>query len=189
MRAIIAGILGGIVFFVWGAVAHMALPIGEMGMKEARAEDPVIAAMKENLPGAGVYMVPGLSASQMEDAAAVAAYSAKATTSPYAFVVYQPTGKDGMDMGGNLAKQAASDILSGIVVAWVLSLAVLPFGRRVLAAGALGLFSWLTVSVPYWNWYRFPTDFTMGNLAEQVVGWLIAGAVIAWWLGRSERRI
>lgn len=187
MRAVIAGVLGGIVFFVWGAIAHMALPIGEMGMKEATAEDPVISAMKDNLPGAGVYMLPGLSAKQMDDATAVAAYSAKAVASPYAFVVYQPQGEDGMAMGDNLAKQAASDIASAIVVAWVLSLAVLPFGRRVLAAGALGLFSWLSVSVPYWNWYRFPTDFTLGSLLEQVVGWLIAGAVIAWWLGRSER--
>ena len=47
-----------------------------------------------------------------------------------------------------------------------------------LVAGALGLFSWLTVSLPYWNWYRFPLDFTVGSLIEQVVGWLIAGAIV-----------
>lgn len=188
MRALVAGVLGGIVFFVWGAVAHMALPIGELGMKEASAEDPVLAVMKENLPGAGVYMLPGLTGAQMNDPAAVAAYSAKAVANPYAFIVYQPQGEDATAMGDNLAKQAATDVLSAIVVAWVLSLAVLPFGRRVLAAGAIGLFSWLSVSAPYWNWYRFPTDFTLGNLAEQVVGWLLAGLVIAWWLGRSERR-
>ena len=32
MRILIAGIIGGLVMFVWGAVAHMMLPIGEMGM-------------------------------------------------------------------------------------------------------------------------------------------------------------
>lgn len=188
MRALVAGLLGGIVFFVWGAVAHMALPIGEMGMREATAEDPVIAAMKDNLPGPGVYLLPGLSPAQMEDAAAVAAYSAKAKASPYAFVVYQPQGEDGMAMGDNLGKQFATDVLSALVVAWVLSLAAIPFRRRVLAAAALGLFSWLTISAPYWNWYRFPADFSLASLAEQVVGWTLAGAVIAWWLGRGERR-
>ena len=54
-------------------------------------------------------------------------------------------------------------------------------------ATALGLFSWLTLSVPYWNWYRFPLDFTMGSLLEQVRGWMLAGIAMAWWLGRRAR--
>jgi len=187
MRVLIAGLLGGIVFFIWGAVAHMALPIGEMGMKDATNEDPVIAALRDNLPGEGVYMVPGLSAEKMHDEAAAKAYSEKAKANPNAFIVYQPVGRDGMAMGPNLGIQAASDIASAIIIAWVLSLGALGFGKRTMAAGMLGLFSWLTVSAPYWNWYRFTTAFTMGNLLEQVIGWLIAGAAIAWWLGRGGR--
>ena len=187
MRTFIAGLIGGIVFFLWGAVAHMALPIGEMGMHEATSEDPVLAAASANLPGEGVYMLPGLSPAQMKDEAAVKAYSAKSVASPYAFVVYQPQGRDAMDMGGNLAKQFISDTLSAIVVAFVLGLGAFGFSKRVFIATALGLFSWLTVSVPYWNWYRFPLDFTLGNLLEQVLGWLIAGVAMAWYLGRRGR--
>ena len=51
----------------------------------------------------------------------------------------------------------------------------------------LGLFSWLTVSAPWWNWYRFTDAFTLGSLLEQVIGWAIAGVAIAWWLGRGQR--
>jgi hypothetical protein len=40
MRVLISGLIGGLVFFVWAAVAHMVLPIGEMGMKVANSEDP-----------------------------------------------------------------------------------------------------------------------------------------------------
>jgi hypothetical protein len=90
-----------------------------------------------------------------------------------------------MDMGRNLGIQFVSDTLSAIVVAFVLALGGLSFSRRVAVAAAVGLFSWLTVSVPYWNWYRFPTDFTVGNLLEQVIGWTLAGAAMAWWLGRK----
>ena len=86
------------------------------------------------------------------------------------------------------ARQFASDTLSALIVAWVLSLGAFGFGRRVLVAGALGLFSWLSINVPYWNWYRFPAEFTAGALIEQVLGWLLAGMAIAWWLGRTERR-
>jgi hypothetical protein len=187
MRVLTAGLIGGIVFFIWGAVSHMVLPIGDMGMKQANAEDPVLAAMQQNFAGEGVYVVPGLAPEKMADPAAAAAYSAKAKSSPNAFVVYQPVGRDGMDMTGNLVKQFVSDFLSALVVAFVLSLGAFGFAKRVFIATALGLFSWLSISVSYWNWYRFPLDFTIGNLLEQVLGWLLAGIAIAWWLGRRVR--
>jgi hypothetical protein len=31
-RTFLAALVGGIVVFVWGAVSHMALPLGEMGL-------------------------------------------------------------------------------------------------------------------------------------------------------------
>jgi hypothetical protein len=132
-------------------------------------------------------MVPGLSPEQMKDEAAVKAYSEMAKNNPNAFIIFQPVGRDGMAMGPQLGIQAAADILSALLVAWVLSLGAIGFGKRVAAAGMLGLFSWLTVSVPWWNWYRFTTDFTIGSLLEQVLGWLLAGVAIAWWLGRGDR--
>jgi len=42
--------------------------------------------------------------------------------------------------------------------------------------------------VPYWNWYRFPASFALAALVEQLLGWLLAGAAMAWWLGRQERK-
>jgi hypothetical protein len=187
MRVLVAGFLGGIVFFAWGAVAHMALPIGDMGMRKATAEDPVLASMRDNLGGPGVYIVPGLEPGKMPDDATAKAYSEKAKNNPYAFIVYQPEGRDMMNMGPQLGTQAFTDIFSAIILAWVLSLAPLAFGKRVMASAMLGLFSWLTVSAPWWNWYRFTDAFTLGSLLEQVIGWLVAGAAIAWWLGRGQR--
>jgi hypothetical protein len=67
-------------------------------------------------------MVPGLAPEKMSDEAAAKAYSEKAKANPNAFIVYQPVGRDGMDMGPQLAMQAATDILSALLVAWVLSL-------------------------------------------------------------------
>jgi hypothetical protein len=187
MRIFMAGLIGGVVFFLWAAIAHMVLPIGEMGMQRPTSEDAVIAAASANMSAPGIYMVPGLTGEQMKDQAAVKAYSDKAKTNPYAFVVYQPQGKDGTDMGRNLIIQFISDTLSAMVVAFVLGLGAFGFSKRVFIATALGLFSWLAVNVPYWNWYRFPTDFTLGALLEQVLGWLLAGVAMAWFLGRRSR--
>jgi hypothetical protein len=33
--------------------------------------------------------------------------------------------------------------------------------------------------VPYWNWYGFPTDFTLAQIVENTVGWFLAGLVLA----------
>ena len=50
MRVIIAGLLGGLIIFIWGAFAHMVLPLGEMGIAQANSEDAVLMVLKENMP-------------------------------------------------------------------------------------------------------------------------------------------
>jgi hypothetical protein len=187
MRIFIAGLLGAIVFFIWGFVAHTLLPIGNMGMKMATVEEPILAALHENLPGEGVYLVPGLAPEKMSDEAAQKAYSENAKANSYAFIAYQPVGKDGLQMTDNLVKQFASNFLAALVVAFVLGLGAFGFAKRVFIATALGVFAWLTLAVPQWNWYRFPLDFAIGSLIEQVIGWLLAGMAIAFWLGRGRR--
>ncbi len=188
MRLVIAALLGGLVVFAWGFVSHMLLPFGEMGHEMATSEDVVLAALKEGLPAReGVYHVPGLAPEQYDDEVAAAAYSAKAVSNPNAVIIYQPVGRDGMAMTPQLVKEWATNTLSALLVAWVLALGAFGFGRRVAIATLMGLFAWLVSSVPYWNWYRFPLDFTLGSLIGHVVGWFLAGLVMAWWLGRQGR--
>jgi hypothetical protein len=186
MRVLVTAILGGVVFFMWGAVAHMMLPIGEMGMKLPTEQAATLSAIAPSTQGEGVYMYPSMDPAKWQDEAAVKAFVEANKGSPYAFLIYQPGGNPAhADMTPNLIRQFASDLLSAWVVAFVLALGAFGFAKRVFIATALGLFSWLTVSVPYWNWYLFPLDFTIGNLLEQVVGWALAGIAMAWWLGRK----
>jgi hypothetical protein len=125
---------------------------------------------------------------KFKDDAAKVAFAERQKANPYALVVYQPTGlPTSVDMGGNLIKQALSDIAAAIVLAFMVSFAMVGFGTRVLLFGMGGLFSWLTMSIPYWNWYRFPVEFTIGAGIGQIVGWLLAGLAMAWWLGRNGR--
>ena len=192
MRIVIAGILGGLVMFLWGFVSHMATPLGSMGMHTlpVAQQDAVIATSKlafGNTPG--VYMVPGLEdMNDYGDEAKMKAFGERTKGAPYAFVVYRPDGNTaGAEMGPNLGKELATNVVSAIVAA-AIAIGLVGFGSRVIAIGMMGLFAWLAISVPYWNWYRFPTDFTIANLVIQVVGWTLAGMAIAWWLGRNERR-
>lgn len=188
MRVVIAGIIGGIVMFMWGAVWHMALPFSEAGMGLPTQQQAVLDAIAPTTSGEGIYMYPSISPDKMGDEAAMQTFAEQARGKPYALVVYQPGGNPiNQSMGPNLVKQLVTCILAALVMAWVLSLGAWGFGRRVMVAGAMALFAWISISVPHWNWYMFPASFTASALVEQLVGWLLAGAAIAWWLGRRER--
>ncbi|WP_158637185.1 hypothetical protein [Arenimonas daejeonensis] len=153
----------------------MVLPVGEMGHEMPVNEDIVLAALKDGLPAKeGVYHVPGLAPDQYADAAATAAYSAKATANPNAVIFYQPVGRDGMAMGPQMGKEFATNFVSALLAAWILALAPFGFGKRVVIATVLGLFAWLVISVPYWNWYRFAADFTPGQ-PDRYRGGLVPG--------------
>jgi hypothetical protein len=188
MRVLIAGLIGGIVMFIWGVTAHMALGFGETGFRQPVNENAALAGLQQGLAGrAGVYLLPAFDPNTMHDPAAARTYALKAVRSPYAFVVYQPDGTDMTQVGPQLGRQWAGDTLAGLALAFVMGMAGLGFRRRLAIAAAAAVFAWLGSVLPYWNWYRFPLDFTLAALAEQLLGWLIAGAAMAWWIGRDER--
>jgi hypothetical protein len=189
MRILVAGLVGGIVMFMWGALAHLALGLGNVGIKTPVNENIVLTSLQQGLgTKPGVYIVPWIDPGRMGDASAIQAYAAKSRNSPYAWIVYMPQGEDLTQMGRQLPRQWASDTLAALALAFVLAFAGLGFGRRIAIAGAVAIYAWLNTMVPYWNWYRFPADFVHAALIEQLIGWLLAGAAMAWWLGRSERK-
>lgn len=188
-RILVAGLVAGIVVFCWAAVAHMLLPLGMVGMKVSAdaTQQNLLTTMHGQFEGEGIYMLPMPQQAQWEDQAAMTEFGVRAATMPYAFVVYQPQGRDGMaSMGRLLANQAGIDILAGLLAAFVAAAVVGSRMKRVAVVTAMGIFSWLTISVPYWNWYRFPADFTGAALIEHGVGWLLGGLAIAFVLKPRE---
>lgn len=187
MRIVTAALVGGIVLFVWGFIANTLLPLGMMGHERPVAEDPVLEALAANMSREGVYLLPGLAPEQYGDEAALAAYGEKSAASPYAFVIYQPQGRNGLEMVKPLGIQLVSTIVASGMLAWVLVLVAGGFVRKVAVATVMGGFAWVVVALPWWNWYRFPAEFVLGSLVQQVVGWFLAGLAVAWILGRGRR--
>ena len=50
---------------------------------------------------------------------------------------------------------------------------------RVLVVTSMGIFGFVSILVSYWNWYGFPTDFTIGAALDEVIGWFLGGLVLA----------
>ncbi len=61
MRIFLAGLLGGIAMFIWTSIAHMALPLGDTGVREMPNETIVLDSMQANIgEKSGFYYFPGL---------------------------------------------------------------------------------------------------------------------------------
>jgi hypothetical protein len=186
MRIAVAALIAAVVIFIWQAVAHMLLPIGEMGFRLPQNEDIVLQAVTTGLTTPGIYYLPSIDPSKMGDEATVKAWSEKSKKNPYVFaVINTPPEGDPTSMSPQLAKQFVTVFLAALLVAWILAATTWTFGARVIGALAFGVFGWLANIVPQWNWYRFPSDFLVGNLIEEAVAWALGGIAIAWWLGRS----
>jgi hypothetical protein len=188
-KALLPGILGGLLVFVWSAFAHMVLPIGEMGLKKlpSNNEEAALNAMKSNIQQSGLYFMPGIDMSRNQTDAEKNAWQSKYEAGPTAFLVYQTTGVKPISPG-QLIRQALFNILCGLIAAFIISTTVASLAVRGLIGLLMGLFAWMEVNLPYWNWYRFPGDFTLGAGLDTVIAWLLGGFLIAWLIQRAEKR-
>lgn len=175
LRVLIAGILGGIVLFNWGFVAHMVLPIGMMGIITAPNEPVLRNHLREHLPEPGVYMIPGMPAKPTPEQ--TKKHDEDYKTGPNGLLFVDPSGGD-PSLPPHLIKEVVANILSALLAAALLACVNVKYFARVVFVTALGGFAWLVAWVPYWNWYSFSLEFTIARAVELIVGWLLAGLVI-----------
>ena len=191
-RVLLAAVLGGIAFFIWSSVAHVALPLGETGVKEIPNETSVLSAMQTSIGGThGLYIFPGLgagpNASRDQKNAAMRDYDQKLASVPSGFLIYHPAGEKSL-IPHKLTTEFLTELVEAFLLAIVLAnLGVTTFASRVGIAVLMGLAAAIATNVPYWNWYGFPTNYTVAYMTIQVVGYLLAGLVAAAVLGRAAQ--
>mgnify|MGYP001239257533 CR=1 FL=1 len=183
MRLIMAAVLAGLVMFMWSALSHMVLGIGDAGVKPMPNETAVTAAFKANVTEPGIYMLPGMDMSRHPTQEEQDAWAAKYRQGPTAILIYNPTGDEAMSPK-HFGVELGSNIAAALVVGMILIFASVSFGRGVIISTLVGLAGWLSIDVSYWNWYRFPTNFVTADLIDQVVSWLLAGFVLGFILRR-----
>jgi hypothetical protein len=183
-RIVLAGLVGGIVTFVWGALSHRALPLGEVGLQNMPAEEQLVPLLKQSITTRGLYAFPGMDRKDKSEAACNA-WEEKLKAGPQGLLIYDPAGGEVMSLG-QLGIEFVSNFLAAMLLAVVLSgLRAGKFAGALVGAG-MGLFAWLSISISYWNWYRFPADFTTSEMIQQGVGGALTGLAIAWVLGRRH---
>jgi hypothetical protein len=179
-KALLGGLLGGLVLFVWGFVSHALLPLGEVGFQPINPdkEPALLTALKAPLPEKAVYIFPSHRMGSQLSAEEQAAWEKKYEAGPYGIIVYTPT-PGRFNMGKNLGIEfLGSAVAAGLAGLLMLSLPA-GYWQRVMAAGLVGLIMGLDVDLSHWNWYGFPTPYVVAQIADHTLGWLMAGLVLA----------
>ncbi len=185
-RVVIAGILGGVVIFLWGYLAHTVLGLGEVGLKELSNEQAVVGALRASTSEPGFYFFPGVGMTTGASPEQMRAAMQKTAGGPYGIVIWHPSGAEyitprrlGVQFGLNVVQALFAAIL--LSCATGLSSYVSRVGFVLLA----GLLAALSTNIEYWNWYSFPSNYTLGYMATQIIGFLLAGFVVAGFVKRS----
>jgi len=181
-RVLLAGILGGILLFLWGGLYHDLLPFGEIGLKELPNDQVIVAAMKSNISDAGMYLFPttGLpaDATHSQRAAKMEEVNKKAASGPQGVLIYRPIGT-GLTPK-MLVTECITNIIQALLVAFLLAQVSLGrFASRLGLAFVIGLVAAITTNVSLWNWYGFPTPWVVSNIVFLVIGYFLVGIVVA----------
>ncbi len=178
MRIFIAAIVGGIIVFVWSAIAHMATPLGTAGLSVLPNEEPVLQALRANIPQSGLYFFPGADMSRRMTAEEKKAWEAKLRSGPTGLMVYNARGGEALSPR-QLIAELVTNVLAAAVAAILLSFMAAPYITKAVSTALLALFAFLSLSASHWIWYGFPTAFVVGELVTEFIGWLLAGLAIA----------
>lgn len=201
-KILLAGLLGGVVLFIWGAISWMALPWHNTTMHELPNGATVAKALGGESMTSGIYMYPGHEADDamaeteqaMQESEGMVASKdpgmldtdtesqAGTMGNPYIFMLYVAEGFDPANpapfIGGFIL-----NLITATLVAYLLSMVVsrfAQFSKRVMFVGLMGVFAALVSHISLWNWMLFPTDYSLVMAADLIIAWALAGLVIAW---------
>ena len=181
-KKLLAGVLGGLAFFLWSFVAHDVLPMGKAGIKEIPNEQAVLDSMKANMPENGLYLLPGLGvpegATRAQQAAAMEARMHKVETGPSGLLAYHPALQ--FSFGKALAVELGTNILQVLLAVILLGQTrIVNFVGRWRFITIAGCLAAISTNISYWNWYGFPGNYTLAYICTVAMGFVFAGLVAA----------
>jgi hypothetical protein len=179
-KLIVPSLITAVVVFIWMFISWTLLPWHNVDIKSIK-DQALLEQMKESLTEPGIYLYPG--EPEDESNAAMQEWSDQYKAGPLVhFMVYNPQGAE-WDMAMPMIKSFLINFIAAFIagVLLMMTLAQNPsFWRRVIFVMMLGLFAAFVGPFVEWNWWSFPTGYSMINAIDLCVTWFIAGLVLAW---------
>jgi hypothetical protein len=185
MRILLAGLVGGVVMFIWATIAHVATPLASAGLRQLPNEAATISSLHAALGDSpGFYFFPAIAGS---DSKAMKDQQAKMQLGPSGLLAYQPPGS-GRVSPRQLVVEFALEVVESLLAALAISAAA-GVPRRLWVAVAIGLVAAVSTNFSYWNWYGFSWDYTLANAFTELMKYVLAGAAITGFLAWRGRRV
>jgi hypothetical protein len=179
---LLGAVLGGITAFLWSFISWSVLPWHEKQLRSFQNEDEVIAVISAHVPQSGNYLLPtgpsqeDLTADQKKAAEEIR--TQKMQKGPLVFAAIRKEGFGSFPKV--LLTQLLCQIFAALLLTWMLlQTTSLSYARRVAFLGVAGLAASVIADLPNWNWWSFSGAYTVVNLIDYTLTWLLAGLVIA----------
>jgi hypothetical protein len=183
-RVILAGIVGGVALFFWLSIAHIFTGLGATGIRELPNEPAVLNAFQTYIQEPGLYLFPGTglgpNATREQQQAAMQEMQKKADSGPSGILVIRPKGGGGLTpfrLIHEFILNVVQALLLAILLAWAGNLG--GYASRVAFVAVAGFFGTCCTNIQYWNWYSFPTNYTIAYMFTDFVGFLFVGLIAA----------
>jgi hypothetical protein len=183
IRIFLAGLFGGIAMFIWTSIAHMALPLGDTGVREIPNETVVLDSMQINIgEKSGFYYFPGLglgdNPTHEQKSEAMKHMDEALAHHPSGILIYHRAGSRPFQLGSLLSVEFVTELILAFLAVFLLAQTRLTsYGTRVGFVTVIGMIAAIATNVSYWNWYGFPANYTAAYMFIQFIGFLCVGLV------------
>ena len=190
-KVILGAILGGLVYFVWGAVSWMALPWHNAtlhGFKDPQVMKQVIV---DQTVQDGMYVLPcahaGMEGKSPEEvkAAFEEAMKEKSETGPFIFASVRRGPSPGFETLMPLGLLSAI-ITAGFITYLLLRAGPMSFLGKVSFVKFIAVVICLSGVVPNWIWWHYSADFVLVDCLDRVIGWGLASIPMALVVGKGS---
>jgi hypothetical protein len=166
---------------IWGFISWEVLPLHNMTMHTLSNEDAVVAALKSGNAESGTYMIPGIS--EKADDATKKAQMEKMKRGPIGMLHYSNEGYGEMEamyfIKGFLVFFFSAMVAASLLGKLSWSLAS-KYSARVRFILSIGIFLAIAARLGDWAWFGYPANFSIMLAVFDIIGWTLAGLVIAW---------
>jgi len=169
-KCIKGGVLGAIILFIWSFVSWMVLPWHENSIHTFKDETAISQIIQSNASVSGIYFSPSYKAADA---------NTPPPQGPTVFAAVHLEGAQG-SMTMPMVISFLTYLVAAFLVAWMLSkMNGSSYFQRVMFVVVFALAAGVVTDVPYWNWFKFDMNYTLIMMADLLVGWFLAGLVMA----------
>ena len=174
-RLLLGTVLGGLVVYLWGSISWMVLPWHRGTFQVFTNEEVVSTVLQLAAPASGVYLLPKMGASAREQQHAHELMK----QGPVMLAAVRTHGADPADPMFYV-KGLGLELFGALLMTWLLlGLPGLSYGARVRTVTVAALIAGVLTRLQDWHWWGFSMSYTVVAILDLVIGWFLAGLVIA----------